>query len=244
MTHPDDEYTDYDWGRGFLEPFDDPTNEQIEAACGAAFANAVHLLEEADILRRNERCARAFFLAHIACEELGKLPILVTAAVSRRIGHEVDWRRIDRVLRNHAAKWKQVLFMDSVAGGRGVVEGDKIYRADVARMRGYLDLKNSSLYSFSIEGRFLVPQDEMPCAAFDSLRPVAYGRLRAFESMYLRSVTESGGLDAFLRGPAFDRVSESIAVLTGPEGREALEAVRESGDASKLHELWDRLVGG
>jgi AbiV family abortive infection protein len=60
-----------------------------------AFAKAVDLLEEADILRSNERCARAYFLTHIACEELGKLPILTTTAVAQKLGHDVDWRRID-----------------------------------------------------------------------------------------------------------------------------------------------------
>jgi AbiV family abortive infection protein len=243
VEQPDEENAGSKWAQGFLEPLENLTDEQIQAACEAAFANAVHLLEEADILRASDRCARAYFLAHIACEELGKLPVLVTAAVSRRMGHEVDWRRIDRVLRSHGSKWKQVLFMDSVVGQEGVVEGEKSYQEDIARLRGYLDLKNSSLYSFSVEGGFLTPQDEIPCVLFDSFRPLAHGRLGAFESMYLQPVRESGGLDAFLSRPTFDRVDEILAVLTGPEGREAFEAIRDSGDESKFDELFGRLMG-
>jgi AbiV family abortive infection protein len=106
------------WERGFLEPATELTPQRIEQACEAAFANAADLLDEAEILRANARCSRAYFLAHIACEELGKLPILTTAAVAQHLGHDVDWRRIDRVLRDHASKIKQVLFMDSIVGGR------------------------------------------------------------------------------------------------------------------------------
>jgi hypothetical protein len=116
------------WEKGFLEPVGPLTPEQIEDACEAAFANAVDLLEEADLLRANDRCARAYFLAHIACEELGKLPILTTAAVSQHIGHDVDWKRIDRVLRDHAGKIKQVLFMDSIVGGQGLAQGKAALR--------------------------------------------------------------------------------------------------------------------
>ena len=39
------------WEQGFLDPAAALTPEQIEDACEAAFANAVDLLNEADILR-------------------------------------------------------------------------------------------------------------------------------------------------------------------------------------------------
>jgi hypothetical protein len=52
--------------RGFLESVDSLDADQIEQACEAAFANAVDLLEEAELLRANDHCARAYFLALIA----------------------------------------------------------------------------------------------------------------------------------------------------------------------------------
>jgi AbiV family abortive infection protein len=111
-----------------------------------------------------------------ACEELGKLPILTTAAASQHIGHDVDWKRIDRVLRDHAEKIKKVLFMDSIVGGEGLAAGAAAYEADVARMRAYTDTKNASLYSFPSERQFARPLDAFPCEFYDSFRPLAEGR--------------------------------------------------------------------
>jgi hypothetical protein len=48
-----------EWGKGFLESVDSLDADQIEQACEAAYANAVDLLEEADLLWVNDRCARA-----------------------------------------------------------------------------------------------------------------------------------------------------------------------------------------
>lgn len=231
------------WERGFLEPVGPLSPEQIEQACEAALANAGDLLEEADMLRANNRCARAYFLAHIACEELGKLPILTTAAVSQHIGHDVDWKRIDRVLRDHAEKIKKVLFMDSIVGGEGLATGTATYEADVARMRAYTDTKNASLYSFPFEGQFARPHDAFTCEFYDSFRPVAEGRRNAFEAMYLKPLRESGGLQAFLERMNAPHFQEIIAAVTGEDGRQAFEVYQETGDESHIQALFDRLLG-
>lgn len=230
------------WERGFLEPIKALTPDQIEQACEAAYANAVDLLEEADLLRANDRCARAYFLTHIACEELGKLPILTAAAVSEQIGHEVDWRRIDRVLRTHSNKIKQVLFMDSIVGHERLERGEESYEADVKRMRTYMDMKNASLYSAFVGTGFVRPLKAVPCWFYDKFRALAAGRIDAFEAMYLKPIRAAGGLAAFLSGPAFQRVDEILEVLTGPEGRAAFEAYDETRDESKLDELFRRLL--
>jgi AbiV family abortive infection protein len=202
------------------------------------------LLEEADILRSNNRGARACFLAHIACEELGKLPILTTAAVSQKIGHDVNWTRIDSVLRSHSSKIKQVLFMDSIVGGEGLKKGIASYEADVQRMRTYTDMKNASLYSVVVEGGFSRPLEAMPCEFFDSFRPLAHGRLHAFRSMYLEPLRSAGGLVQFLNRMTATRVEELMETLTGPDGRKAFEAYEEARDDSKIRALFDRLIGG
>jgi AbiV family abortive infection protein len=222
---------------GLLEPIGELSDDQIGAACEAAHQNAVDLLEEADILRSQDRCARAYFLAHIACEEVGKLPILITAAVSRKMGHEVDWVRIDRVLRSHEGKIKQVLFMDSIVGQKGLKEGKAEYEADLRRLRGYTDLKNAALYSFYFDGQFLVPEENCLPAFYDSFRPLARGRVEAFEGMYLTPIRESGGLSEFLNRPGFQRSSEFMELLTGPKAEAAFEKYRETGDESAIRAL-------
>jgi AbiV family abortive infection protein len=230
------------WEQGFLDRAAALTPEQIEDACRSAFANAVDLLEEADILRSTERCARAYFLTHIACEELGKLPILTTAAVAQQLGHDVDWRRIDRVLRSHDSKIKQVLFIDSVVGGQGLADGKAAYEADLKRMRLYTDMKNASLYSFAVEGRFGRPLEAIPCEIYDSFRALAEGRRNTFESMYMAPMRRAGGLPEFLEGLGSPRFKRMMAALTGEAGREAVEMYEATKDESKIRDLLERLV--
>jgi AbiV family abortive infection protein len=227
---------------GFLRPVESLTLAQIEAGCETAHRNATDLLEEADILRVKERCARAYFLAHIACEEMGKLPILTTLAVSLQLGHEVNWRRIDQTLRSHTGKIAQVLFMDSIVGGKGLREGSAEYQADLQRMRMYTDMKNASLYSFSVEGDFAIPNEQVTCEFFDGFRNLASGRLGAFEAMFLRPFRERGGLENFLSGPLFERAHEFAEIAGGPEGQAAYDEFARTGDESTLHRLFDRAL--
>jgi AbiV family abortive infection protein len=174
--------------------------------------------------------ARAYFLAHIACEELGKLPILTTAAVAQRLGHDVDWRRIDRVLRSHRSKIKQILFIDSVVGGQGVAEGKAAYEADLKRMRLYIDMKNASLYSFAVEGRFGRPLKAIPCEIYDAFRALAEGRCHTSEWMYLAPMGRAGGLPAFSDGLDSPRFKTMMAALTG-------EACREQSSCTRLRRM-------
>jgi hypothetical protein len=91
-------------------------------------------------------------------------------------------------------------------------------------------------------GGFSRPLEAVPCDFYDSFRALAAGRLRAFESMYLKPIRLAGGLKAFLSGPAFQRIDEIMEVLTGPAGRAAFETYAETRDDSKIHELFERLL--
>jgi AbiV family abortive infection protein len=228
---------------GFLEPISGLTPSQVEQAAEMAVANAFELLDEADLLRANERNARAYFLAQIACEEVGKVPILITAAVSGHLGFDVDWRRIDQVLRTHTIKIAQVLFMDSIVGGEGVAAGAAAYEADLRRMRGYTDLKNASLYSSRVDGEFRRPSELISGEFFDTFRPLAHGRVGALEGLYLRPFRSRGGLPGLLERMNSRRMHEILETLTGPEGQGAFEKARETGDESEVHTLFERLLG-
>jgi AbiV family abortive infection protein len=218
------------------------TFAQIDQASEAAFANAVALLEEADMLRREGRCARAYFLTHICCEELGKLPILAALAVRLRMKFAVDWKKVDHALRSHEDKIKQVLFMDSLHGEASLRDGATAYDEDVKMMRMHTDLKNSALYSFQFEGQFLQPDREISCDFFDTFRKLAEGRLRAFEGMYLRLPREAGGIEGFLTGREAARVEEVMPRLFGDEGRAAFEEYQRSGDEAGVRAFFDRLI--
>jgi AbiV family abortive infection protein len=228
---------------GFLEPIDELTPSQVEQAAEMAVANAYELLDEADLLRAAERNARAYFLAEIACEEVGKVPILITAAVSQHLGFDVEWRRIDRLLRTHTSKIEQVLFMDSIMAGKGVIGGEAAYKADLGRMRTYTDMKNASLYSSLVEGQFRRPSELISGDFFDTFRPLAHGRVGALDGMYIRPIRAGGGLPAMLERMNGERMHGLLETLTGPEGRAAFVAARETGDQSQVRTLLERLLG-
>jgi AbiV family abortive infection protein len=228
---------------GFLESINQLDLDQLQEALEAAYGNAVALLEEADILRRHERCARAYFLAHIACEELGKLPMLLVTSTSVWLGMAVDWGRLDRALRSHGSKIKQVLFMDSLQGGRGLEEGTRAYEDDIQRMRAYTDMKNASLYSFHTQGHFGEPNEQIPCEMFDSLRRLAEGRRRAFEG-YMQPVWAEGGLRGFYSGQWVARANDLLEALLGDKGRAAFEEARSTGDDSSFRAIADGLLPG
>lgn len=70
----------------------------------AIFDNAEELCREAELLLRNGMHSRAYLLAHLCFEELGKIPIVVGIIGSLLKGEEVDWRKVKKRFSNHEAK--------------------------------------------------------------------------------------------------------------------------------------------
>jgi hypothetical protein len=104
-------------------------------------------------------------------------------------------------------------------------------------------MKNGSLYSFHIDGRFARALDTIPCEIHDSFRRLAEARREAFESMYL-APPRRGGLVPFLANYESSRVQALMDAVTGDASREAFVAYQETGDESKIRALFfDRLLG-
>src|SRR5690349_5669061 len=55
------------------------TKEQIATLLHFCFCNAKDLYEEAELLRENQKYARAFYLCCAALEELAKIPLALNA---------------------------------------------------------------------------------------------------------------------------------------------------------------------
>lgn len=71
--------------------------------------NALELLDDAKLLRANSRLARAYAAAYMACEENGKLSILLGAATQIIIGRPVDWKSTAKRFRSHDFKASQFM---------------------------------------------------------------------------------------------------------------------------------------
>lgn len=74
----------------------------------ACRVNASELLEEADILAEKGRKARAYFLLHTACEELGKFAVLEIGARGLLSGRPPKWKRFWQRFRSHDSKSAQL----------------------------------------------------------------------------------------------------------------------------------------
>lgn len=113
-----------------------------------AFENACELIEDAELLFGHKRYARSYTLAHLASEELAKLPTLALAAMDLTNGISVDWKKLDEQLRSHCSKLRGLLFLDFL--GTDIDPNTKeivLPGKNVSRVELFNDLKNASLYS-------------------------------------------------------------------------------------------------
>ncbi|MFX3673303.1 MAG: AbiV family abortive infection protein [Paenisporosarcina sp.] len=76
---------------------------EIQSAYSKIFFNASELLEEADILFKNQRYARAYLLAHIASEELARCIMLSSAIMKYKI-RALDVKKLNRRQTSHLSK--------------------------------------------------------------------------------------------------------------------------------------------
>jgi AbiV family abortive infection protein len=120
--------------------------------------NAGDLLDEADLLLSRGHYARTYFLAHIACEEMAKAPMLFRVASELALDLPQDWRKIDRRLRNHRDKIRNVLTMDYFMSEIRPDDSDyHKYEADLANVPLLNEAKNDSLYCRGGRRRFHQP---------------------------------------------------------------------------------------
>ncbi len=173
------------------------TLPEIDVACQKVLANARALLDESDILHERKRFARAYFLGHIAGEELAKLDLLVSVAVGVLRSYEIDWAKFDAEFRSHRAKIK-LLFGDAL---RHEAKGD-VERLEqiLAVLPALNDWKNYALYVGQKKGEgpdFRTPAELVP----EELSAVARDAMRAALAFY-ESVIPNGRLA--------DRVNEAI----------------------------------
>ena len=108
--------------------------------------NARELLEEAELLFNNRHFARAFTLAHLASEEIAKIPSLIEAAIDLSKGKIPNWEDAD--LRKHPQKIKRGLNMEIIQAfytSAGKIDVEKLKEAEQIAI-DLNNLKNDSLY--------------------------------------------------------------------------------------------------
>lgn len=130
---------------------------------------------------RHRRYARAYALAHLASEEMSKIPMLVRAGLEAQTDPGFDWRDVARRLQSHKVKLRGAAVWDYFLGPD--VEGD----ADLRRLAGQLDgidasndLKNQSLYSGLVGDTFVSPLESISPPIARHMLDRSTARLGAF----------------------------------------------------------------
>jgi AbiV family abortive infection protein len=189
---------------------------EIEVARRKVLRNAVGLLRDARLLFRRRRYARAYALAHLASEEMSKIPMLVRAGLESQVNPRFDWKTLGKRLQSHKSKLKQAAVFDYI------LEPEMAHDADVKRLKKALeeiddanDLKNRSLYPGVVGNAFLSPLESVSAAAAKTMIALSESRL----STYLSIERQTTG--AVLRAtPAhLSKVQSFVSrILGGPKG--------------------------
>jgi AbiV family abortive infection protein len=159
------------------------TVDELLEGCRAALQNARDLLDEAEVLHEHGHYARAYFLAHIACEEMAKSPMLYRTACELTIGRVPDWKALDRRFRDHTAKIRSVLTMDYMHTPRRADDSDVAeFYADLDRIPSYRAAKNDSLYTgVTSSGEFVRPSQRFGRPDSEALIRLARARFRVYD---------------------------------------------------------------
>ncbi len=160
------------------------STDEIVAGLICCRANARELLEDADLLFRAAKHARAYTLMHSSCEELAKFFILEMAGKWLAQGHDLDWKRFWNRLRNHESKLGQLQV-------RALFEDLPPRTVDLEVLEPIFALglipRNHSLYVEIYEGKFRKPSDIDWTVPLEQLNSLAQAFL---------SLADSRGADA------------------------------------------------
>ncbi len=148
----------------------------------AIFLNAESLHKEAKLLYENGHYARSFLLAHFACEELGKLPIIVGALGQLAKNEKVDWKKVMRRFRDHKTKVDSDDFHHYVFG----IDLDLVNDADLKWLEAAnavsaerVQHKNHSTYVDIRESKIIAPLDAVSQKDANATIERAFNSLKA-----------------------------------------------------------------
>jgi AbiV family abortive infection protein len=164
--------------------------------------NASELLEDARLLRQNGRVSRAYALAYMACEEAGKLSILLGAATKIALGIPVDWKATRKRFRSHDSKASQFMglarsipiILEAVAAGRKTIDTEELMiKATVGVVFGpaLFAKRNASIYCDFAEASFTSPNEQIKESMADQMIEYANTHIIAANAILGQSAEEA-----------------------------------------------------
>lgn len=167
------------------------SDNELRQLSEKAFQNACELLDESLLLFGGKHFSRAYVLAHLASEELAKVPIIHGTRVRLKSGEKIDWRHFKKRLTGHQAKLRSIALFDYMND-----EVDLTRNTDVERYRNQLDfikkydlLKNMGLYSGYYENTVFKPSEQFDSELAESMINLTKGRLACLKTRWLDMIS-------------------------------------------------------
>ncbi len=167
------------------------SDNELRQLSEKAFHNACELLGESEYLFIGEYYSRAYVLAHLASEELAKIPIIFGTRVRLQGKEKIDWRNFKKRLTGHQAKLRSIALFDYMSD-----DIDLIKNKDVERYNNQLSfikrsdlLKNMGLYSGYHENIPFKPSDQFDTEIAESMINLTKGRLNCLKSKWFGMVS-------------------------------------------------------
>ena len=172
----------------------DLTLNQVAIGVFKIFANAKSLLQDAYLLKQNNRISSAYALAYICCEKAGKISILVGAATNLAHGSEVKWKSTSKRFLSHNSKASQFFalartipsILKAAADGETVIDFEQLrIKALLGVMMGPTLFANRSaaLYCDEKDGTFSVPADHISLEMLNEMLDLAEQNIAGAELM-------------------------------------------------------------
>ncbi len=188
---------------------------QTLSALSKMLENAQELIEEAELLLKNNKNARAFALAHLASEELVKFNLLLPVAFELARDHSIDWKEIGIRLRSHHVKIRGAILLDFLR----TPPQDGIYQSSelsqqMSTSEKLNNMKNYSLYTSQIDQEFVKPSElidnETAMACVSHARELLEIYQMAYSGLFMLTQWTEEGLRHCIEMPVFQDLFLSV----------------------------------
>lgn len=148
-----------------------------------SLANASELIEEAEILAKSKKTARAYTLFQLSIEEVGKASLIFNFVLQGNIGNDIEVRNFNRAFLSHTTKTRFsqgmdfmfALMSEKTPHTKKMLE-NFIEQRDKVNISN--DYKNYSLYTSLIDGKFYTPKEIITEEQLSNIAYYAKLRLR------------------------------------------------------------------
>jgi AbiV family abortive infection protein len=162
------------------------SDKELKQLSEMAYQNACELLAESLILFNAGRFPRSYVLAHLATEEIAKIPIIYGTRMRLKGKEEIDWKYLNKRLTGHQFKLKSIAQFDYMNDEPDLIQNRdlKRYETQLGFVEEYDLIKNMGLYSGYHENTVFKPSDQFTSENADVMIKLTKGRLKCLESRW------------------------------------------------------------